>query len=143
MSATSAKMARVGGYLQVLGLSLEDTLSGARPATPVDTTREDQEPFLHGCFCEVVSFIENKGQKACAVFMHARHFADLRKYGRDNLTIETDAQYLGIGLMGEMETVLIITARNVPMGTILFIDETGHFYQTSSIRYSQDPRMRR
>jgi hypothetical protein len=50
--------------------------------------------------------------------MNARDYADIRKFGRDILDIESQATLLKTGLQASLWGAQIITSRLVPVGTV-------------------------
>ena len=61
--------------------------------------------------------IEQHDLRVARVFMNAKDYADLRKFGRDILDIETQRDLLKTGLVGSLWGAQIIVSRLVPVGT--------------------------
>jgi hypothetical protein len=59
--------------------------------------------------------------------MNARDYADLRKFGRDILDIESQATLLKTGLMATLWGAQIIVSRLVPVGTVYVTCEPEFF----------------
>ena len=59
--------------------------------------------------------------------MNARDYADLRKFGRDILDIETQRDLLKTGLMATLWGSQIIVSRLVPVGTVYVCCEPEMF----------------
>lgn len=71
--------------------------------------------------------IERSDIRVANVFMNARDFGDIRKWDRDTLDIETQAQLLKTGLMGTVWGAKIITSRVVTEGTVYVCGEPEFF----------------
>jgi hypothetical protein len=61
------------------------------------------------------------------VFMNARDFTDIRKFGRDTLDIESQAALLKTGLQATLWGARIIVSRIVPVGQAYICAEKGFF----------------
>ena len=59
--------------------------------------------------------------------MNARDYADIRKFGRDILDIESQATLLKTGLQGVIYGANVVTSRLVPNGTVYLCCEPEMF----------------
>ena len=75
-------------------------------------------PVTGAVLADAFSLIERHDLRVARVFMNARDYADLRKFGRDILDIESQAALLKTGLMGTLWGAQIIVSRLVPVGTV-------------------------
>jgi hypothetical protein len=55
--------------------------------------------------------------------LNARDYADIRKFGRDIIVIESDPALLGQGLMGTIWGAMVIIDRDIQPGQVLFLAE--------------------
>ena len=69
-------------------------------------------------FINAYAEIEDHDLRVARVFMSAKNFADLRKWGRDVLDIETQATLLKTGLLGTLWGAQVIVSRIVPKDSI-------------------------
>lgn len=67
--------------------------------------------------------IERSDIRVANVFMNAKDYADLRKWDRDTLDMETQASLLKTGLMGTVYGAKVIVSRIVPEGTVYVCGE--------------------
>jgi hypothetical protein len=84
-------------------------------------------PISGGVFADAFSLIERHDLRVARVYMNARDYADIRKFGRDILDPETQAGLLKTGLMGTMYGAQIVTSRLVPVGTVYLCCEPEFF----------------
>lgn len=84
-------------------------------------------PISGAVLADAFSLIERHDLRVARVYMNARDFADLRKFGRDILDIETQATLLKTGLMGVLYGAQIVVSRLVPVGTVYVCCEPEHF----------------
>jgi hypothetical protein len=84
-------------------------------------------PISGAVIADAFSLIERHDLRVARVYMNARDYADLRKFGRDILDMETQATLLKTGLMGTMYGAQIVTSRLVPTGTCYLCCEAEHF----------------
>jgi HK97 family phage major capsid protein len=71
--------------------------------------------------------IERNDIRVATVFLNAKDYADLRKWDRDTLDIETQAVLLKTGLMATLWGAKLITSRIVPEGTVYVCGEAEFF----------------
>lgn len=71
--------------------------------------------------------IERSDIRVATVFLNAKDYADLRKWDRDVLDIETQAVLLKTGLMARLWGANLIVSRIVPEGTVYCCGEAEFF----------------
>ncbi len=84
-------------------------------------------PISGAVLADAFSLVERHDLRVARVYMNARDFADIRKFGRDILDIETQASLLKTGLMGVLYGAQIVVSRLVPVGTVYVCCEPEHF----------------
>jgi hypothetical protein len=84
-------------------------------------------PVTGAVLADAYALIERHDLRVARVFMNARDYADLRKFGRDILDIESQRDLLKTGLMGTLWGAQIITSRIVPVGTVYVACEPEYF----------------
>ena len=75
-------------------------------------------PLNGAVLADAYALIERHDLRVSRVFMNARDYADIRKFGRDILDIESQAALLKTGLQATLWGAQIITSRLVPVGTV-------------------------
>jgi hypothetical protein len=84
-------------------------------------------PISGAVLSDAFGLIERHDLRVARVYMNARDYADLRKFGRDILDIETQATLLKTGLMATLWGAQVVTSRLVPVGTVYICCEPEHF----------------
>ncbi len=84
-------------------------------------------PISGDVLADAYALIERHDLRVARVFMNARDYADLRKFGRDILDIETQRDLLKTGLMATLWGAQIIVSRLVPVGTVYVACEPENF----------------
>lgn len=84
-------------------------------------------PISGAVLADAFSLIERHDLRVARVYMNARDYADLRKFGRDILDIESQATLLKTGLMATLWGASLITSRLVPVGTVYICCEPEMF----------------
>lgn len=84
-------------------------------------------PISGAVLADAFALIERHDLRVARIYMNARDYADIRKFGRDILDIETQAQLLKTGLMGVIYGAQIVVSRLVPVGTVYLCCEPEHF----------------
>lgn len=84
-------------------------------------------PISGAVLADAFSLVERHDLRVARVYMNARDFADIRKFGRDILDIEAQASLLKTGLMGVLYGAQIVVSRLVPVGTVYVCCEPEHF----------------
>ena len=75
-------------------------------------------PVSSSVLADAFAEIEKHDLRVARVFMNARDYADIRKFGREILDIETQRTLLNTGLMASLWGAQIIVSRLVPQGFI-------------------------
>jgi hypothetical protein len=104
-------------------------------------------PISGAVLADAFSLIERHDLRVARVYMNARDYADLRKFGRDILDIESQANLLKTGLMGTLWGATLITSRLVPVGTVYICCEPEMFGRIPvrtelTVLSADDPRAR-
>jgi hypothetical protein len=84
-------------------------------------------PITGAVLADAFSLVERHDLRVARIFMNARDYADLRKFGRDILDIESQAALLKTGLMGTLWGAQVIVSRLVPVGTVYVCCEPEMF----------------
>ena len=84
-------------------------------------------PISGAVLADAFALIERHDLRVARVYMNARDYADIRKFGRDILDIESQATLLKTGLQATLWGAQIITSRLVPVGTVYVCCEGEHF----------------
>lgn len=113
---------RVFDVLDAVATNGFDSLPGQmNPDIPVIA------PISSAVLADAWSEIERHDLRVARVFMNARDYSDIRKFGRDILDIESQATLRKTGIMSELWGATIITSRLVPVGTVYVCCEPEHF----------------
>ena len=94
---------------------------GTNPDIPVVA------PITPAVLADAYALIERHDLRVARVYMNARDYADVRKFGRDILDIESQAVLLKTGLQATLWGAQIITSRLVPVGTVYVCCEPEMF----------------
>lgn len=94
---------------------------GTNPDIPVVA------PISGAVLADAFALIERHDLRVARVYMNARDYSDIRKFGRDILDIESQATLLKTGLQATLWGAQIITSRIVPAGTIYVCCEPDMF----------------
>jgi hypothetical protein len=108
----AAEDTRVFDVLDVLSVNGFGNDTNPNPQVNVNA------PINPSAFIDAFAQIEQHDLRTARVFMNARDFADLRKWGRDILDIETQATLLKTGLMATLHGAQILISRIVEPGYI-------------------------
>ncbi len=107
----AAEDERVFAILDSIALSGFDTLPGqTNPDVPVVA------PVSPAVLADAFAEIERHDLRVARIYMNAVDYADIRKFGRDILDIESQATLLKTGLQAALWGAQIITSRLVPAG---------------------------
>jgi hypothetical protein len=118
----AAEDERVFGVLDAIATAGFDSLPGQTNADiPVVA------PISGAVFADAFSLIERHDLRVSRIYMNARDYADIRKFGRDILDIESQATLLKTGLQGVIYGAQVVTSRLVPAGTVYICCEPEHF----------------
>jgi len=138
----AAEDERVFAVLDSIATAGFDSLAGQiNPDIPVVA------PVSSAVLSDAFGLIERHDLRVARVYMNARDYADLRKFGRDILDIESQATLLKTGLMATLWGAQIITSRLVPVGTVYCCAEPEHFGRIPvrtelTVLSADDPRAR-
>lgn len=75
-------------------------------------------PISGAVLADAYALIERHDLRVARVYMNARDYADLRKFGRDILDVESQQTLLNTGLQANLWGAQIIVSRLVPVGTV-------------------------
>ena len=118
----AAEDERVFAVLDAIALAGFDSLPGqTNPDIPVVA------PISGAALADAYSLIERHDLRVARVYMNARDYADIRKFGRDILDIESQATLLKTGLQATLWGAQLITSRLVPVGTVYVCCEPEMF----------------
>lgn len=118
----AAEDERVFAVLDSIATSGYDSIAaGTNPDQPVVA------PLSGSVLADAFALIERHDLRVARVFMNARDYADIRKFGRDILDIESQATLLKTGLQATLWGAQIITSRLVPVGTVYVCCEPEMF----------------
>lgn len=118
----AAEDERVFAVLDAIATAGFDSIAGGEnPDVPVVA------PISGAVLADAFALIERHDLRVARVFMNARDYADLRKFGRDILDTESQRELLKTGLMGTLWGAQIIVSRLVPFGTVYVCCEPENF----------------
>jgi len=121
-SIQAAEDIRVFGVLDAIAVNGFDSVpGGTNPDLPVVA------PLNGAVLADAWALIERHDLRVARVFMNARDYADIRKFGRDILDIESQAVLLKTGLQATLWGAQVITSRLVPAGTVYVCCEPEMF----------------
>jgi hypothetical protein len=107
----AAEDERTFAIMDSIAVSGFDTLPGqTNPDVPVVA------PISPAVLADAFAEVERHDLRVARIYMNAVDYADIRKFGRDILDIETQASLLKTGLMAVLWGAQIITSRLVPAG---------------------------
>lgn len=138
----AAEDERVFAVLDAIAVNGFDSVpGGTNPDIPVVA------PISGAVLADAFSLIERHDIRVARVFMNARDYADLRKFGRDILDVESQRDLLKTGLMATLWGAQIITSRLVPTGTVYVCGEPELFGRIPvrtelTVLSADDPRRR-
>lgn len=118
----AAEDERVFAVLDAIAANGFDSVAGGvNPDIPVVA------PISSAVLADAFANIERHDLRVARVFMNAKDYSDLRKFGRDILDIESQRDLLKTGLVGTLWGSQIITSRLVPDGTVYVCCEPEMF----------------
>lgn len=118
----AAEDERVFAVLDSVATAGFDSLPGQlNPDIPVIA------PISGAVLADAFALIERHDLRVARIYMNARDYADIRKFGRDILDIESQAVLLKTGLQGVIYGANVVTSRLVPNGTVYLCCEPEHF----------------
>jgi len=109
----AAEDERVFAILDAIAVNGFDSVPGGEnPDIPVVA------PISGAVLADAFALIERHDLRVARVYMNARDYADVRKFGRDILDPESQQSLLRTGLQATLWGAQIITSRLVPAGTV-------------------------
>lgn len=118
----AAEDERVFAVLDSIAVSGFDTLAGqTNPDVAVVA------PISPAVLADAFAEIERHDLRVARIYMNAVDYADIRKFGRDILDIESQATLLKTGLQATLWGAQIITSRLVPAGFVYVCAEPENF----------------
>ena len=118
----AAEDERVFAVLDAIATAGFDSIpGGTNPDIPVVA------PISGSVLADAYAQIERHDLRVARVYMNARDYADIRKFGRDILDIESQATLLKTGLQATLWGAQVITSRIVPAGTVYVCCEPEMF----------------
>ena len=118
----AAEDERVFAVLDAIATAGFDSVpGGTNPDIPVVA------PISGAVLADAFALIERHDLRVARVYMNARDYADIRKFGRDILDIESQATLLKTGLQATIWGAQVITSRIVPAGTVYVCCEPEMF----------------
>jgi len=138
----AAEDERVFAILDAIAINGFDSIpGGTNPDIPVVA------PLNGAVLADAFAEIERHDLRVARVYMNARDYADVRKFGRDILDIESQATLLKTGLQATLWGATVITSRLVPAGTVYVCCEPEMFGRTPvrtelTVHSADDPKAR-
>jgi HK97 family phage major capsid protein len=118
----AAEDERVFAVLDAIAVSGFDTLAGGtNPDVAVVA------PISPSVLADAFAEVERHDLRVARIYMNAVDYADIRKFGRDILDIESQATLLKTGLQATLWGAQIITSRLVPAGFAYVCAEPENF----------------
>lgn len=118
----AAEDERVFAVLDSIAVSGFDTLPGqTNPDIAV------LAPISPSVLADAFAEVERHDLRVARIYMNAVDYADVRKFGRDILDIESQATLLKTGLQATLWGAQIITSRLVPAGFVYVCGEPENF----------------
>ncbi len=118
----AAEDERVFAVLDSIAVSGFDTLPGqTNPDVAVVA------PISPSVLADAFAEVERHDLRVARIYMNAIDYADIRKFGRDILDIESQATLLKTGLQATLWGAQIITSRLVPAGFVYVCAEPENF----------------
>lgn len=118
----AAEDERVFAILDSIAVSGFDTLPGqTNPDLAVVA------PISPSVLADAFAEVERHDLRVARIYMNATDYADIRKFGRDILDIESQAALLKTGLQANLWGAQIITSRLVPAGFVYICAEPENF----------------
>jgi len=118
----AAEDERVFAVLDSIAVSGFDTLPGqTNPDVAVVA------PISPSVLADAFAEVERHDLRVARIYMNAVDYADIRKFGRDILDIESQATLLKTGLQATLWGAQIITSRLVPAGFVYVCAEPENF----------------
>lgn len=101
--------------------ALSGDLTNPNPSIPITGN------LTANALADAFASVERTDIRVATVFLNAKDYADLRKWDRDTLDIETQAVLLKTGLMATLWGAKLIVSRIVPEGRVYVCGESEFF----------------
>lgn len=104
-------------------------------------------PLTSAVLADAFAEIEKHDLRVARIFMNAKDYADIRKFGQEILDIQSQADLLKTGLQSTLWGAQIITSRLVPVGTVYVCTDPEMFGRIPvrtelTVLSADDPRSR-
>lgn len=137
----AAEDVRVFAVMDAIALNGFDSKGPTNPDIPVVA------PISGAVLADAYAAIEKHDLRVARVFMNAQDYADIRKFGRDILDIESQAVLLKTGIQSTIWGAQYITSRLVPRGIVYICAEPEMFGRIPvrtelTVLSADDPRRR-
>lgn len=104
-------------------------------------------PLTSAVLADAFAEIEKHDLRVARIFMNAKDYADIRKFGQEILDIQSQADLLKTGLQSTLWGAQIITSRLVPVGTVYVCTDPEMFGRIPvrtelTVLSADDPRAR-
>lgn len=117
----AAEDERVFAVMDAIATTGFDSIGPTNPDIPVAA------PLTPSVMADAFGLIERHSLMVARIYMNAVDYADIRKWGRDILDIESQAVLLRTGLQAVLWGAQIITSRLVPAGFVYCCTEPEYF----------------
>jgi len=138
----AAEDERVFAIMDSIATNGFDSIAGGEnPDIPVVA------PISGAVLADAFAAVEQHDLRVARVFMNAVDYADIRKFGRDILDVETQRDLIQTGLMGRLWGASVIVSRLVPAGFVYICCEPENFGRIPvrtelTVLSADDPRAR-
>jgi hypothetical protein len=117
----AAEDERVFTVMDAVAANGFDSIPAVNPDIPVVA------PVTHQILADAFGEIEKFDLRVARIFMNAKDYADLRKFGQEVLDIQSQAELLAAGLFANLWGANIIVTRLVPQGFVYVCAEPEYF----------------
>jgi hypothetical protein len=118
----AAEDERVFAILDSIAVNGFDTIPGG-----VNPDQLVVAPINPGVLADGFGVVEDRDLRVARVYMNARDYADVRKFGRDILDMQAQGDLLRTGMMSSLWGAKIIISRLVPRGYLYICCEPEQF----------------
>lgn len=138
----AAEDERTFAIMDAVALNGYDSLPGqTNPDIPVIA------PLTSAILADAFAEIEKHDLRVARIYMNAKDFADIRKFGQEILDIQSQADLLKTGLQATLWGAQIIVSRLVPVGTVYLCTDPEMFGRIPvrtelTVLSADDPRAR-
>lgn len=117
----AAEDERVFTVMDAVAANGFDSIPAVNPDIPVVA------PVTHQILADAFGEIERHDLRVARIFMNAKDYADLRKFGQEVLDIQSQADLLKAGLFANLWGANIIVTRLVPPGFVYVCTDPEYF----------------